>query len=124
MDGDVILPTDLENTCGNALRSRCLEAARIARPQLAAVCVLHSGSLGTPGSGSDVTRSGSQTPQRGVDGRDRVPCKPCSRLGWNMPSPRWIMRPWGLQYDMTFAGMFKSLIGFRLIFEGRTNKKD
>ena len=37
-DADVVLPIDLENAYGRAFRSPCLEAARAACPQLAAVC--------------------------------------------------------------------------------------
>ena len=37
-DADVVLPTDLENAYGRAYRSTCLEAARTACPQLAAIC--------------------------------------------------------------------------------------
>ena len=38
-DADVVLPIDLEiNTHGRAFRSTCLEAARSACPQLAAIC--------------------------------------------------------------------------------------
>ena len=35
---DVVPPIDLENACGRAFRSTCLEAARGACPQLAAIC--------------------------------------------------------------------------------------
>ena len=37
-DADVVLPIDLENAFGRAFRSTCLEAARTACPQLAAIC--------------------------------------------------------------------------------------
>ena len=37
-DADVVLPIDLENACGRAFRSTCLEAARVACPQQAAIC--------------------------------------------------------------------------------------
>ena len=37
-DTDVVLPVDLENAYGRAFRSTCLEAARAACPQLAAIC--------------------------------------------------------------------------------------
>ena len=37
-DGDIVRPIDLENICGRAFRSTCLEAARRACPQLAAIC--------------------------------------------------------------------------------------
>ena len=37
-DADVMLPIDLENAYGRAFRSTCLEAARSACPQLAAIC--------------------------------------------------------------------------------------
>ena len=37
-DADVVLPIDLENAYGRAYRSTCLEAARAACPQLAAIC--------------------------------------------------------------------------------------
>ena len=37
-DADVVLPTDLENAYGRAFRSTCMEAARSACPQLAAIC--------------------------------------------------------------------------------------
>ena len=38
-DADVVLPIDLENAYGRAFRSTCMEAARTAYPQLAAICV-------------------------------------------------------------------------------------
>ena len=44
-DGDVILPIDLENACGRAFPSTCLEAARTACPQLAAICTGLTGAL-------------------------------------------------------------------------------
>ena len=37
-DADVVLPMDLENAYGRAFRSTCLEAARSACPQPAAIC--------------------------------------------------------------------------------------
>ena len=37
-DPDVAMPIDLENASGRAFRSTSLEAARIAYPQLAAIC--------------------------------------------------------------------------------------
>ena len=37
-DADVVLPFDLENAYGRAFRSGCVEAARSACPQLAAIC--------------------------------------------------------------------------------------
>ena len=37
-DADVVLPVDLENANGSAFRSTCLEAARAACPQQAAIC--------------------------------------------------------------------------------------
>ena len=37
-DADDVLPRDLENAFGRAFRSTCLEAARTACPQLAAIC--------------------------------------------------------------------------------------
>ena len=37
-DGDVTLPSESESAYGRAFRSTCLEAARLACPQLAAVC--------------------------------------------------------------------------------------
>ena len=37
-DANVVLPTDLENADGSVFLSRCLEAARAACPQLAAIC--------------------------------------------------------------------------------------
>ena len=37
-DADVVLPIDLENARGRVFRSTCLEAARSACPQLAAIC--------------------------------------------------------------------------------------
>ena len=37
-DADVVLPIDLANAFGRAFRSTCLEAARTACPQLAAIC--------------------------------------------------------------------------------------
>ena len=37
-DADVVPPIDLENAHGRALRSTCLEAAKTACPQLAAIC--------------------------------------------------------------------------------------
>ena len=40
-DADVALPIDLENANGRAYRSTCLEAARTACPQLAAICAAH-----------------------------------------------------------------------------------
>ena len=38
LDADVILPIDVEGVNGRAYRSTCLDAARLACPQLAAVC--------------------------------------------------------------------------------------
>ena len=37
-DADVVPPIDLENAFGRAFRSTCVEAARTACPQLAAIC--------------------------------------------------------------------------------------
>ena len=37
-DADVVLPSDLENAYGRAFRPACLDAARTACPQLAAIC--------------------------------------------------------------------------------------
>ena len=37
-DADVVLPIDLDNAYGRAFRSTCLEAARSACSQLAAIC--------------------------------------------------------------------------------------
>ena len=44
-DGDVIMPIDLENACGWACCSTCLEAARLACPPLAATCAAQWESL-------------------------------------------------------------------------------
>ena len=37
-DADVVLPSDLENAYGRAFRPACLDPARTACPQLAAIC--------------------------------------------------------------------------------------
>ena len=56
-DADVVQPIDLENAYGRAFRSTCLEAARIAYPQLAAIRVAQW-ELCDTNSGSDVTMVG------------------------------------------------------------------
>ena len=44
-DADVVLPIDLENAHGRDFRSACLEAARSACPQLAAICARTMGTM-------------------------------------------------------------------------------
>ena len=70
MDADVVLPIDLENAYGRACRSTCLEAARGAGPQLAAICAARwNGNCATRGSGRDATMAGLLRARRGEAGR-------------------------------------------------------
>ena len=86
-DADVVLPVDLENAYGRAFRSTCLEAARSACPQLAAICAAQWEPCDTrfwqrcdDGWTVDGTTRGRW---QGFQG----PCKLCLCLGCSLRSP-------------------------------------
>ena len=70
-DGDVITPIDLENACGRAFCSTCLEAARLAFPPLAATSAAQYESCDT---GSDAMTDGLPTPPCEAVGRAPNQC--------------------------------------------------
>ena len=111
-DADVALPIDLENAYGRVVRSTCLEAARTACPQLAAICAAQWEPCDTKfWQRCDVGWTVDSTTKGGWQGSRAVQVMFVFGLEFALsksPAPREITRI-GLQDDMTFIGSAAAL---------------